>query len=122
MILAGCEPAVGGGDNTGTNNNGNNNDADDPPAPTTGTLVITNTALENYILRVEIRESGEDDVVRTYNGAPVGKDKTVEFTLPPGAYDIQIRDDWTQYPYFKNAVTVKLGQSTHLTFNGFEIL
>lgn len=128
--MAGCEQAAGGGggDNGGANNGGNNNNNDDdkkedtPPAPTTGTLVIKNTAGDYYIVRVEVRESGEPDTVAIYRDAAVGKDGTVQFTLPPGAYDITLKDDSGGYfgtdTYYKFAVTVRLGQITNLTYNG----
>jgi hypothetical protein len=129
MVLAGCESATGGGggDNGGGNNGGNNNNDDDkkddpPPAPTTGTLVITNTSLEYFMRQVDVRESGEIDIVERYRGGARGQGETIEFTLPPGAYDITLRDDTGYWNCEIRAVTVRVGQATHLTFNGSELI
>jgi hypothetical protein len=70
---------------------------------------------------VEIRESGEATVVQRYNGSPLGKDKTCEFSLPTGVYYITLRDDFP-YTTYRNGVIVTAGRTTNLVYNGVEIL
>jgi hypothetical protein len=117
LVLGACkQPTEGGDNNTGNQNN------TPTPTPTTGTLVISNTTPELFIQKVEVRESGEAEVLQKYTGAPVGRGETVQFTLEAGVYDITLTDDWNPGSYYKTGVVIKIGQTTNLTFNGLSIL
>jgi hypothetical protein len=120
MVLAGCEQSTGGGGDDDTNNNNNNNNNNNS-TPTTGILVITNTSPDWYILSVEIRETGETTVLQKYNGSPLGRDKTCEFSLPTGVYDVKLKDDYPD-TLDKTGVVVTVGKTTNLTYNGDTIL
>jgi hypothetical protein len=114
MIFAGCAQPTDSGGNNNNNNQGNQ-------TPTTGTLVITNTSLDYFIVSVEVREHGETTVKEKYTGAALGKDKSCQFSLPTGVYDITLTDDYPE-TLQKNNVVVTAGKETHLTYNGNTIL
>jgi hypothetical protein len=112
IALAGCkQPTDGSGDNNSNTNS----------TPTTGTLVITNTSPTWYIVSVEIREADETTIIQRYNGSPLGKDRTCEFSLPTGVYNVTLKDDEPHILY-KNGVVVTVGKTTNLTYNGVAIL